>query len=224
MSEMVDICGVHMIRDGDMVAKRHKSRGEFEPRSMELWRELARERGIMIDVGAYTGIYSIAAEQEGSRAIAIEPMQECARRMIKNAGLNRVDISHVYHNGASDRSGPSHMWTRGGLSSASKVSAEGREIELMRIDDIPIDGRVVAIKIDVEGHEIPVIRGARETIAKHRPTIIVECWSETDFLAVAKILPDYVGAKLEWSNYVFVPRSVSDDWAEFDTAMEAVGR
>jgi FkbM family methyltransferase len=43
-------------------------------------------------------------------------------------------------------------------------------IEKLHIDNIRL------IKIDVEGAEIEVIKGAIKTIVKHRPTIIVEVW------------------------------------------------
>ena len=35
--------------------------------------------------------------------------------------------------------------------------------------------RVAAVKIDVEGHELAVLRGARELIERYAPTVVVEC-------------------------------------------------
>lgn len=203
--------GVRLIDDGDMVVKRFRRSGEFEPRTMDLWRSIAREgKGEMLDVGAYTGIYTIAAAQEGARASFIEPMQKLFDRAWDNIELNGVSNIEAASMAASDFDGHIKMWSKSDMSSASKVSAKGIAARCAKIDSIYSPYPIAAIKIDVEGHECAVIRGAMETIKRDKPTIIVECWSDVDFQNVMELLPGYVGAKLEWSNYVLVPRGIHD--------------
>ena len=46
-------------------------------------------------------------------------------------------------------------------------------VPLIRVDDLAVTG-VTFIKIDVEGHELPVLRGAERTIRRDRPRLVVE--------------------------------------------------
>jgi hypothetical protein len=49
-------------------------------------------------------------------------------------------------------------------------------VEMRGLDDIcaPVSGKISFIKIDVEGHELDVIRGGEATIRQHRPNLLVE--------------------------------------------------
>ena len=53
------------------------------------------------------------------------------------------------------------------------VGAEGEAVPLYRIDDFAFP-RLALLKIDVEGMEGDVLRGAAGTVARHRPVIYVE--------------------------------------------------
>ena len=53
------------------------------------------------------------------------------------------------------------------------------QIQLIKIDDIKFEHRVEALKIDTEGHEADVLKGATSTIEKYRPTLIIEKNTET---------------------------------------------
>ena len=52
------------------------------------------------------------------------------------------------------------------------------------------------MKIDVEGHEIPVLRGAEKTINAFHPVIIIEIWKEAREVVIP-ILEGY-GYSLRW--------------------------
>jgi len=53
------------------------------------------------------------------------------------------------------------------------MKGEGIDVSCERLDDI-YTGVTSFMKIDVEGHELPVLKGATETIKKHKPTIAIE--------------------------------------------------
>lgn len=67
------------------------------------------------------------------------------------------------------------MTTRASLEAGANKGFEEvvHEVELARLDSLGLEGLDV-IKIDVEGHEASVIEGAQRTLARERPTLIVE--------------------------------------------------
>ena len=72
------------------------------------------------------------------------------------------------------------------------------DVELVRIDDLGL--RPAIIKVDVEGGETGVIEGARETIAAHRPVLMVERSAETTEIAAGL-------GELGYAPYVFDPET-----------------
>ena len=58
---------------------------------------------------------------------------------------------------------------------ASKVHKKGRLYHYsIRLDDLKIKNKISFIKIDVEGHEMQVLRGAKNTIKKNKPVILIQ--------------------------------------------------
>lgn len=175
---MVEVLsGVKLIADRDavLVANRKRKRG-FEPNSIQLWRDLSRRGGLMVDAGAYTGFYSILAALNGARVVAYEPNPDAAERMRDNISLNSASGITVRQVALSDREGVSPMYGKGPMSSAGGL-VPGEEMigsaVTCRLDDERLEG-VVAIKIDVERSEIPLLMGSLQTIRDHRPHILIE--------------------------------------------------
>jgi FkbM family methyltransferase len=138
--------------------------------------ELCGSGGVMIDVGAWYGPWSLRLAKHADRLITIEPTarHEVLRKILP-AGVD------VIHAAASDQAGTGELWTVGhgtgteGMSSMRRRTIHGASISvpLIRIDDL--DARDVRfIKIDVEGHELNVLRGAEETVRRERPRLLVE--------------------------------------------------
>jgi FkbM family methyltransferase len=132
--------------------------------------------GVMIDVGAWYGPWSQRLARRADRLIAIEPTsrhQVLRQTLPKNAEVVRA--------AASDRAGAGDLWTTGrgdgieGLASMQRrdIHRASITVPMIRIDDLDITG-VRFIKIDVEGHELAVLRGAEETVRRDRPRLLVE--------------------------------------------------
>lgn len=171
---------VQLLSDGDRIAASLKDRGPFEPNSLALWVDLCRSGGPVLDIGAYTGVYAIAARLAGARCIAFEPMPANRARFVENCRLNRVD-EKVNSEAVGDETGPAilHYNPIPFTSGASLVRKTGSE---QRVDVVTVDSlglkKVTAIKIDVERADAKVIAGARETLARCRPVILVEALDE----------------------------------------------
>jgi FkbM family methyltransferase len=154
-----------------------------------------RRGGTAIDVGANQGFYAYALADVADRVIAFEPNPDYARfarRMLRG----RVE---VYGLALSDRPGRGTFYVpladdgmvlhfAGSLKRTHSQFRRNRtyEVEIRTLDDF-IDGLgpdfagadVCFIKADVEGSEREVLDGARATIVRHRPVILLELLSGT---------------------------------------------
>ncbi len=136
-----------------------------------------------IDVGAHTGavLREIVRVAPGGRHIAYEPLPDCSEYLRRT--FPQVDV----HNAAlSDENGETsfiHVPAAPEFSGMRERTYPGYEnaprqtitVRTERLDDaLPADARPSLIKIDVEGAELLVLRGAVETIRAHEPLVIFE--------------------------------------------------
>lgn len=165
-------------------ARIHRWRGEPELRELP---RLVAPGSIAVDVGAHFGTYSHALARlvgTGGKVLGIEPVAEDARFLRAAARQLRLPIE-VHNCALSSRSGMAtlhipdlHGRRKTALSSLDShdPGGETREVPVTRLDDLlrTADRPVSFVKIDVEGHEAEVLRGASETIARHRPNLLIE--------------------------------------------------
>jgi FkbM family methyltransferase len=139
----------------------------------------------VIDVGANIGAYALpwATVRADVTVDCFEPNPDVRDRLVRNVVLNRLTTRiRVHAEALSDHIGTAPLYGRDDMSSLNESvytdAGEGklREVPLACLDDIiRIDGAPVAlIKIDVQGHELEVLRGAKRIISQYRPVIILE--------------------------------------------------
>jgi FkbM family methyltransferase len=171
----------------------HYFRGEPELRLLKWLCDPQKEA---LDIGANIGSYTYFMRRYARRVIAYEPNPQLADRLARILPDVKVRCAAV-----SDRVGtlilrtpvisgrPAHE--RAGVSTRFERSIQVfNEITVpaLRIDDEPT-GDIGFIKIDVEQHELPVLRGALTKIGEHRPSIM----AEVTVLLYPKELPDMFG-------------------------------
>ena len=122
-----------------------------------------------IDVGAHIGLWSFNLAQHFEMVHAFEPVAEHRECFAKNVRAEEV-VLHDCALGAAP--GRVSMDVASGSSGDSKVTA-GDEVEVRTLDSFGIRN-VDFIKVDCEGYEENVLRGAEQTILQWKPTIIVE--------------------------------------------------
>lgn len=152
-----------------------------------------------LDVGSHAGFYAIAAAFRvgaAGRVIAFEPTPATVAKMMNNLSLNRlasrVDVQPI---AASDRAGATEFVTTGTsmMNSIFTGKPDGRErsggavqrivVQTRALDDFFDPDRRTVAKIDTEGHELPVLSGARRVLASNA-RIFLElhpwAWSSED--------------------------------------------
>ena len=190
---------VHLNYDREWLATQKRTHGGTV-RSYELYNRHGRDEmltelearcgpeSVVFDVGANVGVYALAlaAGEPNRRIIAVEPAPVVADQLEANVRVNgfgeRIDVRRCGL-GAESGERPFYVSTYTELSGFDQESATRWEAAVAAVDSVPVsrlDDLVDEslppdiIKIDVEGAGPDVLRGGRETLARHRPTVFLE--------------------------------------------------
>ena len=165
--------------------------GLYEPNSLMVLSDLLSPGDVFIDVGANIGLFSLfAAPLVGERGmvIAVEASGREFDRLIDNIALNNLMNVRALHFALSDKPGVVELSIaddkHGGHNTLAKnfTYASVEKIRTERVAAETIDqlvgrskiDRLDLIKMDIEGAELLAIRGARETLQKFRPVLLLE--------------------------------------------------
>jgi FkbM family methyltransferase len=162
----------------------------------------------VIDAGANVGHYTKRfSELVGAtgRVIAFEPVPETFALLAANIQLlcvANVTLINAALSDKTDIAGMSIPVFQSGLrnfyqAQITQSSHTSLRVFTMRLDCLNIANKIKLIKIDVEGHEAGVLRGAHEILLRDRPTLIVE----TDSIEIADNLEavGYTSERLDGS-------------------------
>ena len=161
--------------------------GAWEGNSLALWRDLCPGMETILDVGANSGVYALAAAAlcPETLVVAFEPVPRVADRLRTNAALNgdRIVVETV---AVSDRDGTARLHDQEGdhaySASLEYAMLAGAYTHSYDVPVVTLDGycatrrieRVDLMKIDVERHEPQVMEGARRILEESRPALLVE--------------------------------------------------
>jgi FkbM family methyltransferase len=188
--------------------------------------------GTLLDIGAHIGTIALPVAAAGSRVVAIEMNPANCLRLYHGAIVNRLTNFRVMPFAASDFDG---MAAFAGTDAWGYISKEAAALPTMcaRLDTLAYSLQLgseaagfaepVAMKIDVEGHELQVLRGCPILLRRYRPIIIfeskeIEGWSDTgsppcgETRATRQLLVDlgYRLYRIDWLIGLLVPRSSND--------------
>lgn len=136
----------------------------------------------VVDVGGNRGVYTYYFWRHGLNVDVFEPNEVCLKVLL---GWARNKTSITVHSVAlSDVSGTSNLSipldsagvehdAAGTIREIFSGGMRQQPVTVKRLDDYGLEG-VVFIKIDVEGQELKVLRGAHALLRKQQPAILVE--------------------------------------------------
>ena len=129
--------------------------------------------GTAVDVGAWYGPWTRGLRRIADRVVSVEPTAELARCVATAFPDVRV-VEAV----ASDHAGTAELYLPSGgpgtgTSSLEQPTGRAVTVERITLDELALTD-VRFLKIDVEGHEMPALRGAEKTLRRDRPLLIVE--------------------------------------------------
>ena len=184
--------GVNILLDPeDHVSRWILVRGQWEAESWAIIKQHLPVGGTFVDVGAHIGYFSLkAARVVGSKGhvIAVEPNPDTMRQLrdnIQASGANAIAVQPVACSVSEGELGLfAALRANTGETSLSRANAQqsGGLGAVYHVRARPLDAiiqesgvsRVDVMKIDVEGAELLVLKGAEQTLARYGPTLIVE--------------------------------------------------
>ena len=141
---------------------------------------LIRDGDVFIDVGANIGFYSkllsrLGTFHPGLRIVAFEPHPGTFQRLKENLRTTRAQVHCIALSEATKRlqffeGGGSAVF--GAEKSAFSLQNRAVWIEAKRLDEIPLPDGMIVLKIDVEGHESEVLRGAAGLFERRRIAVV----------------------------------------------------
>ena len=152
--------------------------GGYEPEVAALIAACVGQRGVLYDVGSNWGYFSVlAAARAGFRGAvhAFEPWPASfrdLRSIVEQLGLSPPITCHNLALGESSHRAAMTAGSHSGLAHIARGKGE-TAVAVRALDELVLDPPSL-IKIDTEGHEAQVLRGATRLLAAHRPMVIFE--------------------------------------------------
>jgi FkbM family methyltransferase len=156
----------------------------FDRKDCRILKRLVKPGHVVLDAGANVGYFSLlCAKWMHGRGVvhAFEPFPTTAERLTRNLALNPQlkPIITLHRLALSDVTGRMGMSVpdqsnqgRNFLSATGPVNVKTTSIDAFCENEGL--ARVDLIKVDVEGSEVALLRGAEETIRRHRPMLMIE--------------------------------------------------
>jgi len=153
--------------------------GSFEWEKRRAFEQAVPPGGVVFDIGANVGFYTLIASQlvgPAGRVFAFEPLPRNLRYLKAHLALNRISNVAVLENAVWDRSEVVRFDTNCAPSMA-RVSESGRlEVPAVALDDF-VRGLASSlpdvIKMDIEGGELQALKGATAVLCQGNPTVFL---------------------------------------------------
>ncbi len=139
---------------------------------------------MILDIGANIGNHSVywAVKTDARRIYSFEPVKDFFKILKKNVEINKLNNKiKIFNIGLSNKkiNGSVSFYDRKNIGGTHVKQDPNGNLLLDKLDNIKIEESAIDfVKIDVEGHELEVLQGARETLLKYKPIVFVESFPD----------------------------------------------
>jgi FkbM family methyltransferase len=161
--------------------------GSYEKKELLMLANISNPRWVALDIGANIGYYSLFLEKSlhCSRILAFEPSPREYKLLQENLTGNRCDKVTTFNLALGDVESTIKLYLSSdniGKNSINYFDTSDQEVTVpMKVLDVFLNDQnldsIDFIKIDVEGAEPMVLKGAAATIQKFKPVILYESWA-----------------------------------------------
>jgi FkbM family methyltransferase len=148
---------------------------QAEPEQLAAAWSLIPAGGICFDVGANVGLYTLLMARRARRVVAFEPLPRNLRYLWSHVQINRLENVSILPSAVSDRPCLTGFDAGDDPGRGSLDDAAGQMVTTVTLDDVArrLGTAPDLVKIDVEGAELAVLRGAMEILRTKRPTLLL---------------------------------------------------
>ncbi|AHG76520.1 hypothetical protein X875_1250 [Mannheimia varigena USDA-ARS-USMARC-1388] len=187
--------GTFNLIEGDMISSIASYYGEWSEVEVTVFQQLLKPTSNVIEVGSNIGMHAVplAKIAHQGKVICFEPQRIIFQQLCCNLALNDITNVESYRLGVSEEADTFEIegsdyntaWNYGSFSLDKGFSTEHAfdgKVQKERIDVISLDefpavadlNSLALLKIDAEGFDIKVLKGAEKTIKRLQPAIFIE--------------------------------------------------
>ncbi|MBT2337396.1 FkbM family methyltransferase [Variovorax paradoxus] len=161
--------------------------GEWSEAEVQLFRQIVRPGDVVLEAGANIGTHTVpisAMVGDGGRVYAFEAARSTHQLLCANLALNERFNVHALNKAigrtvdtvrfpAIDPRQPFNFGCASLRGAEQQPSEATESVDMLSIDSMALD-RLDFIKSDIEGFELEMLEGARETLGRLRPVVYLE--------------------------------------------------
>ncbi|MBB1284685.1 FkbM family methyltransferase [Flavisolibacter sp. BT320] len=155
----------------------------YEAEYIYFLRKQVERGGVLLDIGAHMGLYTLLLKDRFSAGYCFEPAGDNFRALRNNMALNELtNVFECINMAVSNMNGEASLEITGAYSgmngltdrtgSAATVTVKTTTVDSF-VKERDIEEKITLIKIDTEGHEVNVLKGARETLRNNPATLVL---------------------------------------------------
>lgn len=157
--------------------------GRYEPETTAVIQRLVKPGMVCFDVGANMGFYTVLMARVAKSVVSFEPALSMHQRLRRHIELNHLSNVVAERLALSDHRGQGTIYVTPDTASIDPQHwSKDKAVSVDTFDCLTLDEycsehkveRIDFMKVDIDGHEAAFLRGAAETLSRHKPNLIIE--------------------------------------------------